>query len=76
MNDTTKLCFLVFVVVSIALLIWGFMDMIRKQQVNESSYSEVISRQFRGMGFLILSQFILILGGVFCYGSSEKMFNY
>ena len=67
-QDATSLCYLVVIIVSIAFLIWGFMDLLRRKQHYEKTETQVISRQIRGAGLILLSQAVLILGTALCYG--------
>ena len=67
-QDATSLCYLVVIVLSIVFLIWGFMDLLKKKMHYEKSETQVISRQIRGAGLLLLSQVILVLGAALCYG--------
>jgi len=71
-TDSTALCSLIIIIVSIGFAIWGFMDLLRKRQHTETTETQVISRQIRGAGLLLLSQVILILGIQFCYGTTGK----
>lgn len=65
-----SLCYVGAMLASIALLVWGLMEILAKQRKGESSYEEVVSRQIRGFGILLLSQMVLVLGGALCFGMS------
>ncbi len=67
-NDSSALCYLIVIIVSIGFLIWGFMDLLKKKQPYETTENQVISRQIRGAGLLLLSQLVLVLGTALCYG--------
>jgi hypothetical protein len=67
-NNGTSLCYLVVVVLSVIFLIWGFMDLLRQRQHHEATETQVISRQMRGLGLLLLSQVVLVLGAALCFG--------
>jgi hypothetical protein len=69
-NDGAQLCYLLVIIVAIGFLVWGFMDLLKKQQPNEKTTTDVISRQVRGFAFIMLSQVILLLGGAICFGLS------
>jgi len=71
-TDSAALCYLIVLIVSIGFLIWGFMDLLRKKQHSETSETQVISRQMRGIGLLLLSQVILVLGTALCYGATGR----
>lgn len=61
------LCFLLVLAASIAMVIYGFSMVLRKKESNEVD-GDVISRQLRGFGFLLLSQLVLIIGAALCVG--------
>lgn len=67
-QDATTLCYLVVIVLSIVFLIWGFMELLKKKMHYEKTETQVISRQIRGIGLLLLSGVVLSLGGALCYG--------
>ena len=71
-NDSAALCYLIVIIVSIGFLIWGFMDLLRKKQPHETTEAQVISRQIRGAGLLLLSQLVLVLGAALCYGAAGQ----
>lgn len=62
------LCYVATLIISVALVIYGFMLILQRQQ-NENDI-QVIQRQLRGFAYLILSQVILILGIAVCSGFS------
>ncbi len=70
--DNSGLCYLIVIIVSIGFLIWGFMDLLKQKQANETTETQVISRQIRGAGLLLLSQLVLVLGGALCYGVAGR----
>lgn len=65
-----SICYVAAVLASVALMVWGLMDILKKKQKSESSDGEVISRQIRGFGMLLLSQIVLILGAALCFGAA------
>lgn len=66
-NRNQRSCALVAAVVSFAIAIWGFVDCFRKKQTNESD-SQHHSRMIRGVAFVLLSLFVLSVGGSVCWG--------
>ena len=67
-GDGAQICYLLVLLVAIGFLVWGFMDLLKKQQPNEKSQTDVISRQIRGFAFIMLSQVVLLLGSMICFG--------
>ena len=61
------LCFLLVLALSIALIIYGFTMVLRRKEAGEAD-GDVVSRQLRGFGYLLLSQLVLILGAAICIG--------
>ena len=68
-NNGTQLCYLLVIVVSIGFLVWGFMDLLKRQQSGENDV-QVIQRQIRGFAFIMIAQVILVVGGMVCFGMS------
>lgn len=66
MSDGRNLCYLVAFILAAGFLIWGFIELLKKPQAGEST-TNAISRQLRGLGFIILSQVILIAGMSLCF---------
>ena len=66
-----KICFVLVLVFSIAFLVWGFMDLMKKPASGKADM-DTISRQLRGFAFIMLSQVVLVLGGALCLGGLEK----
>jgi len=66
-----SICYLLTVVLSIVLAIYGLMDILKQRQPREITEQEVISRQIRGFGLLVLAQVVLLLGGASCAGLSS-----
>ena len=71
-TDSAALCYLIVLIVSIGFLIWGLMDLLRFRQHSEKSETQVISRQIRGFGLILLSQVVMILGTALCYGATGR----
>ena len=70
--DSQSICNIVTVVVGTAVLIWGYISILRKQQPDEPDVLAVISRQLRGFGTLLLSTVILSVGYAVCSGTFGK----
>jgi hypothetical protein len=64
--SSDNLCAIVALAVSLVCAIYGFMDMLKKQHMNESELG-VIQRQVRGLGYLILAPVLLSLGLGLCH---------
>lgn len=69
MNETKLCCGLVFVV-SVFVLVWGLLDLLRRKQADEATDTQVISRQLKGLGMIILANVVFMLGCGLCYGVS------
>ena len=67
MNDMS-ICYILTIVASIALAIYGLRDILLSQQVDEPTMQHTTSRQIRGFGILILAQLVLLVGGATCAG--------
>lgn len=67
--DNGGLCFLIVLVVSFALVVFGLIEIMSKQRANEVA-TDVPSRQLRGFGWLILAQIILAVGSALCVGTT------
>lgn len=72
-KEGAQICYIVVLILSLGFMIWGLMDLLKKQQLNESSSTDVISRQMRGMGYILLSLVVLSLGGALCAGMSGDL---
>lgn len=59
------LCFLVVLVISVALLAFGLMDALKVRQPNESN-DATIQRQLRGFAFIVLAQVVFAMGATLC----------
>jgi len=66
-------CYVLAVLASVALLVWGLMDIMRQKLKTETTETQVISRQIRGFGLLLLSQIVLILGAALCFGANGSV---
>lgn len=65
-----SLCYVATILAAVALVTVGLMDILKLKQPSESSSGEVISRQIRGFGILLLSQIVLAIGVALCVGVS------
>ena len=72
MDDATALCYMLVLIFSIAFLVWGFMDLLKKPSSGSASM-DTISRQLRGFAFIMLSQVILVLGSAICFKAMGGM---
>ena len=59
------LCFLVVLIVSIAVLAFGLMDALKKRQSNESN-DATLQRQLRGFAMIVLANVIFVIGAGVC----------
>ena len=71
-NDVSQLCWLLVLALSIGFLVWGFMELLKKPQDGQATTND-ISRQIRGFAFIMLSQVVLVLGGLICFGVKGGM---
>jgi TRAP-type C4-dicarboxylate transport system permease small subunit len=66
-DNGKQLCYLLVIIIAIGFIVWGFMDILKRKQSNESSEDQ-ISRQIRGFAFIMLAQVVLVLGSAICFG--------
>jgi hypothetical protein len=66
MSDS-GLCFIIVLAVSAGLVIYGFMQLLKKQESGESD-GQTLQRQLRGFGYLMLAQIALVVGLSICVG--------
>ena len=66
-----SMCYILSIIVSIALAVYGLSDIIAQRRPEEITEQEVISRQIRGFGLLVLAQFVVLLGGAACSALSS-----
>lgn len=67
-GDMGKVCNLVVIAAAVASVVWGFIELLRRQEQVEPTVADTISRQIRGIAFIMLGQVILVLGGMVCSG--------
>lgn len=65
MSDS--LCYILVLALCIGLVVYGFMQLLKKQMVGESD-AQVQQRQLRGFAYLVLAQVVLVLGMALCVG--------
>lgn len=68
--DLSAICYLLAVALSVYYVVVGLMDLLKKKQPHEADDTAVISRQLRGMGYLVLSSFVIGLGAYLCLGAT------
>ena len=71
-DDGANACYLVAIFIALIFLIWGFLDMFRSRQPNEKSENQVISRQLRGIGLIVLSQVVLVIMSAICFSMDTR----
>jgi len=67
MSDANSLCYILVLAATLACVIYGFMELLKKKTVQEDDMG-VIQRQLRGFGYLMLSQVVLAAGMAICIG--------
>ena len=70
MNGLSGLCYFSALIVSFALVIYGFVLLLQKEKPGENDV-QVIQRQIRGFAFIMLAQVVLVLGLALCFGMSN-----
>jgi hypothetical protein len=63
-------CYIFVILLTIGLMVWGFLDVLKKRQSSEPTELATISRQIRGFGMMILSSVVLFVGIALCMGAS------
>lgn len=58
-------CTMIATVVSFGVLVWGFVELLSRRSVAETELG-VISRQLRGLGWIALAPFLVIVSSVVC----------
>ena len=66
MDRDQKGCALFGAVVGLALAIWGFVDVLRKQQSSETLQAYQ-TRMLRGLGLVLMGLFAATVGGALCW---------
>jgi hypothetical protein len=61
------LCYMLVLAASVACVIYGFMELLKRKQGSEDDMS-VVHRQLRGFGYLMLSHVVLVVGLAICVG--------
>ena len=62
-----SLCGAVILIIAAALAIYGFMEILKNKEKHENN-TEMIQRQLKGFGMLILAQVVLLIGMGLCLG--------
>ena len=68
-----SICYILSMIVAVALAVYGLVDILRQRQPGEITEQEVISRQIRGFGLLVLAQFVILIGGASCAALSSGL---
>lgn len=70
-GENNGVCYIVTLIIALVLAVWGFSDFFRMRQANEASTTDVISRQLRGLGLLMLALVVMGLGATLCLSMAE-----
>lgn len=65
-NMNESACAIVTLIISLALVVYGFMLILRQKPRHENDLHK-ISDQMRGFAFLVLSQIVFVVGMSICY---------
>jgi hypothetical protein len=60
-------CTVITALISLAILIWGFVMIFRKKEMGDSDVKQV-SEQIKGFGLVLLSMYVLTIGISICVG--------
>lgn len=63
--DLSSICYLVAAVAAIGLIVFGFWQIFKQQEANETD-TQVLHRQIRGFAWLILAQVVFSMGASLC----------
>jgi len=63
--DLPKTCYLISIIVALGLIVWGMFDLLKEKEKHETDI-QVIQRQLRGFGYIILAQVIGAAGDGLC----------
>ena len=66
-------CYLAVVVATVGIVVWGFMEVLKKRQPDETDELSTISRQIRGFGYLMLATIVLSIGAGSCDAISKLL---
>lgn len=64
------LCFILVLILVVGLFAWGMSDVLKSRSSSESSGDQT-NRQLRGIGILIMSQVVFLLGSLLCLGMAH-----
>ena len=65
-SDGKIICSMIIILVAVGFLVWGLQDLLKAKSPTEATTTDVISRQIKGFGFIVLSTAILSFGGILC----------
>ena len=65
-DSNTSLCYILVLVLSAAVVIYGFIQLLQRQRPGENDV-QVLQRQLRGLAYLILSLVIMSIGVSLCF---------
>jgi hypothetical protein len=65
--DFQNFCYVVSLALAVGLVFYGFMQLLQREKPSENDV-QVLQRQLRGFGYLMLAQLILVIGMAFCVG--------
>lgn len=66
----SSICYILVVLASAVLVVYGFMDILKRKSSEDVNDLEVIQRQIRGFAMIMLAQVVLVLGLSGCIGMS------
>lgn len=64
--EVLQWCTAITTVIAFGILVWGFMELLRGRQFHETTELTVISRQLRGLGWIMIAPLIILVGGFIC----------
>jgi hypothetical protein len=67
LNSMMDLCVLLVFILSLALVVLGFRMILQKHMDNENDV-QVLQRQLRGFGYLMIAQVLMVAGLALCTG--------
>lgn len=69
-DNGASLCYLITLVLCAIFLVYGLMELLKKKTGEDKDNTAVIVRQLQGIGFIVLSQVVLVVGAGLCFGMS------
>ncbi len=64
--DPLQWCTIITTVIGFSILVFGFMELLGGRQPNELTEMAVISRQLRGIGWIMSAPLLVLVGGFIC----------